>query len=156
MQRARLLGSVLLTLLLCGLVQAQNSNNNHTLNIVDKFSSGDAQLKVAEFTEKGEKVGVLGTTIGTQKVAAAFKSSDWAKFVDLWRQARQVNSPSWQMVGYYKEVGTTDPTLAIVLAGPSIRLMLIETGEMSTFDVQPGDYDRFDRAVDEVTNFFTR
>lgn len=151
MQRVRLLGPVFV-ILLCAFAHAQNG----TLNLVDQFSSKGVQFKVSEYTENGQKAGVLTTNAGEQKVSAAFESSDWSRFADLWRKARQVDSPSWQMVGYYKEVGTKDPTLLIVVAGPSVRMILIETNEMSTFDLQPGDYDRFDRAVNEMTNFFAR
>jgi hypothetical protein len=144
---------ILFLALLCSLTcWAQSPGKLDTLG---KFPGDGAELRIATYTEGADKVGILG--IWKQqppRAATAFGSAEkWDSFVQLWQKASQTQSTSWQPIGTYKEVGTTDPTLLLVSAGPGVRLTM-ETAD-GTFSVvlSKSDYEAFGQAVQRVTDY---
>jgi type 1 fimbria pilin len=140
-------------LLLCFPVYA-HAQGKGKLDIVGKFVAGDTVCNVATFLEGADRVGLVGIK-GGLRISVAFTSADWGAFVNLWNSARQSQSASWKLVGTFKETGTTDPSLLTVTAGPGVQFTIMESTGTMSFVLQPGEFDRFDQSVRQVTAFLS-
>lgn len=130
------------------------TNAEGKLNIIAKFpaSAFGGELDVATFTENAEKVGLLGI-MRDKRVSFAFHPNEWDSLIQLFHKAEPVQSASWQFVGTLKEVGTKDPTLLLVTAGPGV-MFTMETAEGSfAVVVNKNDFERLDASLRETDTF---
>jgi hypothetical protein len=140
---------IFFVLVLCTLVRAQGGDYKR----LGTFSSGNTDYSVATYTEGEDRIGVMGIHAGDAKIAVAFAGSEWPQFVDLWHRARQSHAASWEFIGTFKEVGTKDPTLLIMVGGPDVEIILMDSTGTLTFVVPKGEYDRFDGNVMQVAEY---
>ncbi len=124
------------------------------LDVVGKFVAGNTECNVATFLEGTDRVGLIGIK-GGLRISVAFTSADWSSFVNLWNSARQSQAASWKLVGTFKETGTTDPSLLTVTAGPGVQFTIMESTGTMSFVLQPGEFERFDQSVRQVTAFLS-
>jgi len=127
------------------------------LTYVQKFVAGADELDLATYTEVSsagvtEKVGLLGIK-NEGRGSFAFSPGEWQPLVDLFKKATQMQSASWQFVGTLKEVGTKDPTLLLMTAGPGVRVTLETADGSFSFVVSPADFDRFETGLSQVAAF---
>jgi hypothetical protein len=149
MRKSAVLLLLLSLLAFCCLAQAQGK-----LDRIGRFPSLTGELQVSTYVEGNDRVGLLGIWRDQPpRAATAFRTGGWEALLQLWAKARTVRYKSWEHVGIYKEVGTTDPTLLTVTAGPGIRItMETEDGAFSAV-LRPEDYDVFEMKLQQVRQF---
>jgi len=106
------------------------------LEIVSSFTGGDAQLKVAVYTEGSQTVGLIGTWApnpqgGQLKVSFTFSKPEMDTFIALVQKALQIHSDQWQQVGSMDETGTTSPSHVGVYGGPSLQFAVTDPSKGS-------------------------
>jgi hypothetical protein len=90
-----------------------------------------------------------------QRVSLAFRAAEWNSINDLWQRASQVQSDTWQMVGYYKETNTTAGTLLVVAAGPGVQFVFVDPLGTFSFVLEKGDFARFGAKLRQLGDFLS-
>jgi hypothetical protein len=128
------------------------------LVFIGKFNSGGNEFDFAQYTEasgNNEKIAVIGIAIRTERTSVTFDTNEWHSFAELWQKAQSVHSATWQAVGTFKETGTEEAALLAVAAGPGVQFTITGKKGPFTFVLLPGDYVRFDAAVQKMTAWAT-
>ena len=143
-----------LAMLLLSLAQAAALAAGQLI-ITGKFNSGGNEFDFAQYTEIGSKnkIAVVSIAIRSGRTSVAFDAKEWDSFAELWQQAQNVHSATWQPVGSFKETGTTEPALLTVAAGPGVQFTITGNKGPFTFVLLPGDYARFDAAVKQMAEW---
>ncbi len=119
-----------------------------------KFNSGGNEFDFAQYTENTgnrEKIAVIAIAIKSQRTSVAFDTKEWPSFAALWRKAHNVHAAAWQPIGTFQETGTAEAALLNVAAGPGVQFTITGKQGPFTFVLLPGDYPRFDAAVNQMT-----
>jgi hypothetical protein len=146
--RRRIFAAALLLLLLHAPALAAGQ-----LIMTGKFTGGGKEFDFAQYTETGtkEKVAIIGIEIDNKRTSVAFSPNEWHSFAELWHKAQGVHSATWQPVGNFQETGTAEQALLAVAAGPGVQFTITGQKGPFVFVLQPGDYARFDGAVNQMT-----
>lgn len=123
------------------------------LIMTGKFTGGGREFDFAQYTETGtkEKVAIIGIEIESKRTSVAFSPNEWHSFAELWHKAQSIHSATWQPVGSFQETGTAEQALLAVAAGPGVQFTITGQKGPFVFVLQPGDYARFDVAVNQMT-----
>ena len=113
------------------------------LEIISSFTGGDAQLKVAVYTEGAETVGLIGAwgpaaQGGPLKVSFTFSKQEMDTFIALVQKAIQIQSAQWQQAGSMDESGTSSPSHVVVYGGPSLQFAVTDPSKGSVTFVLAG------------------
>jgi hypothetical protein len=139
-RRALVFGSLFVALLMPMQLCAADG-----LEVLSTFTGGDAQLKVAVYTEGNQTVGLIGawapaTQGGQVKVSFTFDKQEMNTFIALVQKALQIQSAQWQQAGSMDETGTTSPSHVVVYGGPSLQFAVTDPSKGSvTFVLANGD-----------------
>jgi hypothetical protein len=139
--RALVFGSLFVALLM----PMQPSCAADGLEILSSFTGGDAQLKIAVYTEGDQTVGLIGawesaTQNGQLKVSFTFTKQEMDTFIALVQKALQIQSAQWQQAGSMDETGTSSPSHVVVYGGPSLQFAVTDPSKGSvTFVLASSD-----------------
>jgi hypothetical protein len=113
------------------------------LELISSFTGGDAQLKVAVYTEGDQTVGLIGAwgpsaQGGQLKVSFTFSKQEMDSFIALVQKALQIHSDRWQQAGSMDETGTTSPSHVVIYGGPSLQFAVTDPSKGSVTFVLAG------------------
>ncbi|HZL58995.1 MAG TPA: hypothetical protein VFC38_04790 [Stellaceae bacterium] len=125
-----------------------------TLDIVDKFMSGNTELDVATYTVDQSKVGLIGI-VTDKRLSVAFDRDSLGTFTQLWKKAVAAQSATWRVIGSHKDGDTDTATLITVAAGPGVEFTLLEgTKGTNAFVLGRNDFDAFSAALEKMRQYF--
>ncbi|HEY1475080.1 MAG TPA: hypothetical protein VGF53_13470 [Pseudolabrys sp.] len=131
------------------------------LVVVEKFSKGNTELKVAHYTEPAalkdmQKVGLIGIASPTRN-SFAFDSADWNKFIAICAKAAAVRSATWTVVGTMSESGTSDISQITISSGPGMNFVITspKVGTVA-YALSPADFSRFQKGLLRVKSYLSQ
>lgn len=120
------------------------------LNVVGHYDGGGASLDIGTFTEKGQRVGIIGIS---HKVSITFQTSTIGTLKAIWRKAKKECGNSFHFVGSFKETGASYNSLLTVAAGPGIQFTINDKPGTYTVVLSQRDYARFDADLAKVAAY---
>jgi hypothetical protein len=132
------------------------------LEVLAKFQNANLELDVATYVDPeadaaASKVGLLGFSSGAVRNSVALHADDWGALIALWAKAVRAQSRNWRTVGSLAEKGASDPAKLTLSAGPSIKVTISSPkGASASYTLAKADVGRFEAALNQVKDFFTK
>ena len=116
--------------------------------------NGDGALHIlAADTLDGTYV-LLDIVQGQANENVIFEREEWNRFLYLWIDAKQKQSPSWVKVGAFSETDAKN-TRVFVLGGPGVRFVIRQNKSCVAYDVPPDQFKGFEDAAWRVADHFS-
>ncbi len=121
------------------------------LHVVSSFSSSNAKLVVANYTDGSEVIGIIGVTTPSQTFTYSFVKSDLNTLLGLWEKARHVSAQKYVASGSMAETETHALDVLLLAGGPTVRVSIADPVDgLGSFDLSRSDYSAFDAALNKA------
>ncbi len=127
-----------------------------TLDVVEKFRTGNLGLDVATYTDPEiapYRVGLIALAAGSSRNSFAFAREEWDTLIGLAAKAARSQSVdgAWRVIGDLTEADTSDVSHLVVSAGSGVRFALSSPkGAALTYVLAASDIPRFQQALAKV------
>lgn len=157
----RLLAAIAALLIVSLTLLASPLRAQGKLEIVEKFTKGNAELSVAHFTDPSvekskSKVGLIGIASPSRN-SFAFNKGEWTKLIELCQKAIAIKSAGWTQVGSMTETGTEDVSQLTLSAGPGVSFVISspKAGTVS-YIIQKADLPRLQKGLLQVRDYLAK
>ena len=131
------------------------------LDIIAKFRNAGVELDVVTVVDSDveaskSKVALLGIATPLRS-SFSFRLEEWLSLIDLWSKAVKTQSNSWKVIGSMTETETSDVSHLTISAGPEVKFVISSSQKgIVTFVLSKDDIGRFEKALYQVKEFFSR
>jgi len=121
------------------------------LHVVSSFSSSNAKLVVANYTDGSEVIGLIAVTTPSQTFTYSFAKSDLNTLLGLWEKARHASAQKYVASGSMAETDTHALDVLLLAGGPTVRISIADPVDgLGSFDLSRNDYSAFDSALNKA------